>query len=118
MENRISEVSHKGKTIIYGNYSNLKLDDFIEVIKQQEEASLKATDKNILHLLNFTDCKMSSDAKERASAMLKTLHEKGYTVKTACFGIGTLQRLIASAVQKEMYFAKNIEDAKDWLVKE
>ena len=118
MENRVSELSHKGKKIIYGDYSGLRFEDFSEVIGQQESASLKATDKNILHLLNFTDCKMSASSKDRANTMLKTLNDNGYAVKTACFGIGSLQRLIASAVQKSMYFAKNMEDAKDWLVKD
>lgn len=92
--------------------------DFLEVIGQQEEASLKSNDKDILHLLNFTDSKMSSASKERANAMIKKLNDKGYNVKTACFGIGNLQRLIASAVQRDIYFAKNIDDAKNWLVKD
>jgi hypothetical protein len=116
MENRISEIQHNGKKIIYGDYSGLKLNDSLEVIGQQENMSLNSTDKNILHLLNFTDSKMNTESKERANAMLARLNEKGYNVKTACFGIGNLQRIIAGAVQKNMYFAKNIADAKDWLV--
>ena len=118
MENRVSEISHRGRKIIYGDYSGLRFNDFNDVIGQQEAASLKATDKNILHLLNFTDSKMSANSKDRANAMLKTLIDNGYTVKSACFGIGNLQRLIASAVQRNMYFAKSMEDAKDWLVKD
>ena len=118
MGNRVSEIMHNGKKIIYGDYSGLTTDDFLAVIEQQESASLKSIEKNILHLLNFTDCKMSGKSKDRANEMMKKLNEKGYTVKTACFGIGSLQRLIASAVQRNMYFAKNIDDAKDWLVKE
>ena len=97
MEIRISEVSHKGRKIIYGDYSGLTFNDFVETIGLQEKVTLEATDKSILHLLNFTDCKMSSEAKDRAKNMLKTLNDNGYKVKTACFGIGTLQRLIANA---------------------
>ena len=115
MESRVSSISHKGKTIIYGDYSGLMLDGFTNVIEQHEAASLKSPSKNLLHLLNFTDCKMNSQSKDQANAMLKRLNEKGYTVKSACFGIGTLQRVIAGAVQKEMYFGKNMDDAKDWL---
>ena len=118
MENRVSEILHKGKKIIYGDYSGLKLNDFIEIIEQQESVSLKSTDKNILHLLNFTDSKMNKESKERADTMIKNLNDKGFNVKTACFGIGSLQRYIASAVQKNMYFAKDMNDAKDWLVKD
>lgn len=118
MEDRISEVSHKGKKIIYGDYSGLTFNDFVETIDQHEKVSLKAINKNIMHLLNFTDCKMSGEARDRAKTMLKTLNDNGYTVKAACFGIGTLQRIIASAVEKNMYFAKSKEDAMDWLVKE
>ena len=118
MENRITEVMHNGKKIIYGDYSGLVSNDFLKVIEQQEEVSLKSNDKNLLHLLNFTDSKMSSAAKERANAMIQKLNDKGYSVKTACIGIGNLQRLIASAVKRDMHFAKNIDDAKDWLVKE
>jgi hypothetical protein len=118
MENRISEIQHNGKKIINGDYSGLKLNDFLEVIEQQENMSLKSPDKNILHLLNFTDCKMNTESKERANTMLERLNENGHNVKTACFGIGSLQRIIASAVQRNMYFAKNIADAKNWLVRE
>jgi hypothetical protein len=118
MDNRVTEVIHNGKKIVYGDYSGLVSNDFLEVIEKQEETSLKSNDKNLLHLLNFTDSKMSSAAKERANAMIKKLNDSGYNVKTACFGIGNLQRLIASAVKRDMHFAKNIDDAKDWLVKE
>jgi hypothetical protein len=118
MQNRVSEVIHRDKKIIYADYSGLSFDDFVEVIGQQEAVSLKSPQKDILHLLNFTDCKMSTASKERANTMMKKLQENGYSVKTACFGIGSLQRLIASAVQKNMYFAKNMDDAKNWLVKE
>lgn len=117
MNKRLEVIEHNGKKIIYANYTGLRGEDFVNVIAQQESESLKSQDKNILHLLNFTDCKMDREAQQRAEAMLHTLSGKGYTVKTACFGITGIQRIIANAVKRDMYFAPNIDDAKDWLTK-
>jgi hypothetical protein len=116
MEQRARNLEHQSKAIVFGDYSGLDGEDFVEAIGQQEALSLESTDKNILHLLNFTGCRMSTAAKERADQMMKTLQSKGYTVKTACYGITGIQRVIANAVKRDMYFAKSEADARDWLV--
>lgn len=118
MKKRVDVITYKGKSIIYADYSELRGQEFSNVIAQQEAESLKSREKTILHLLNFTNCRMDDNTKERADKMIKTLSEQGYTVKTACFGIRGIQRLIARAVKRNMYFARSLDDAKEWLTTE
>ena len=116
MSSNVEIITFKGKKIIYGNYSDAKGDEFIKRIDQHETESYKSRDKKILHLLNFTNSKMNSNAKKRADKMINNLSSKGYEIKTACFGITGLQKIIAGAVMRDMYFAKNADDAKEWLI--
>lgn len=117
MAQRVEVLEYNGKKIIYADYSDMRGEAFVNTIAQQEAESLRSTDKTILHLLNFTNCRMDENARRRADTMIQTLSAKGYTVKTACFGITGIQRIIANAVKRDMYFAKNMEDAKEWLTK-
>jgi hypothetical protein len=118
MEDRVKVILYKDKAIVYGDYSGLVGDEIVALIEQQELESLKLQNKKILHLLNFTDSKMNNSSKERAKEMVATLTSKNYTVKTAAFGVSGLQRLIANAVKGDIYFGKDIDDSKEWLIKE
>lgn len=118
MKSRVRVIEHKGRTIIYGDYSDVKGDDFIRAIGEQESVSLECREENVLHLMNFTNCTMSTEARRRAEQMIRTLYDSGRTVKSACFGVSGIQRVIVSAVKLDLYFSENIEDAKEWLVAE
>ena len=117
MERRVKLIEHRGRLIIYGDYSGLQQDDVLNEIEQLEKLSRKYSRWEILHLLNFTNCVMSSEARERADRMVKKLTEEGCTIRTACFGLKGLQRFIANAVKKDIYHAKSIDEAKNWLVR-
>ncbi len=117
MKKRVELLIHNGKTIVCADYSHLRGDEFVEIIGEQERESLALPEEKILHLMNFTNCRMNEQARERADKMMNTLANKGHTVKTACFGIRGIQQIIAGVVKGDIYFAKNIKEAKDWLTK-
>jgi hypothetical protein len=116
MEKYVHIVEHRGKRIYYANYANLKPEEFIKGIEELGSVCARSSEKNLLHLLNFTDCVMSSEARDKADEMVVTLQNRGYTIKTACFGVKGLQRVIANAVKKDMFFAKDEAQAKEWLI--
>lgn len=118
MSRRVTVMSHKGHQIIYGDYSGTQGQDFLDVIQAQETQSLMSPTKDLLHLLNFTDCNMSSQARQRSDQMMAALTSKGYSVKTAAFGATGIQRIIANAVKKDVFFAKTMDEAKEWLVQQ
>ena len=68
--------------------------------------------------MGFTKAPMSKEPKERAKKLVADLNAEGYSLISACFGITGIQRIIANAVKRDMYFARDIEDAKNWLVKQ
>jgi hypothetical protein len=117
MERRVKIIEHRGRFIFYGDYSGLQWDDFLNWIEQLEKLSMKYSRQEILHLLNFTDCAMGSEAKERVDRMVRKLTEEGSTIRTACFGVRGLQRIFANMGKRGIYFAKSEREAKDWLVR-
>jgi hypothetical protein len=80
-----------------------------------EDLSLSSPERNILHLLNFTDCWMNHEAKERADKMMKKLMGAGFTVKTAGSGAARVQGVIARGVKSDMYIGRTKADALEQL---
>jgi hypothetical protein len=115
MGQSVEFITHKGKTIICVDYAYVRGEEFLRRIEEHERESLKITGEESLHLLNFTGCRMDSAAQKRADQLVETLVEKGYQVKTACFGFSGIQKIIAAAVKRDIYFANTPEEAKDWL---
>ena len=112
---KIEVIYHKGKRIIYADFTGLSADHFIKAIAEMEDQSLSSPEKNILHLLNFTDCWMNNEAKERADKMMKKLMGAGFTVKTAGFGAARVQGVIARGVKADMYIGRTKADALEHL---
>jgi len=117
MKDRIKWVEFGGKKILFADYSNVKVDQFIEGIELQEKESENAEGKVILHLMDFTNAPMKKPAQKRADEMLANLKAKGFSVHSACFGITGIQRTIASMVKKDIFFAKHKLEALEWLSK-
>ncbi len=115
MDIKVTLLNHKGKHIIYANYAGVSGSEFIDILKKQEKLSLRSIKKDIYHLMNFTDCKMENNSRNRANEMLTNLRANGFTVKSACYGITGLQRIIANVVKRDLFFAKDEYAAKDWL---
>jgi hypothetical protein len=116
MGESVKVLEYKGKRILFGDYSNMKQEDFIKGIEELGSVSAQSREKKLLHLLNFTDSVMSSAVRDKADGMVTALQNRGYTIRTACFGVRGLQRVIANAVKKDMYFAKDESQAKEWRV--
>lgn len=117
MKDRIKWVEFSGKKILFVDYSNVNEDQFIEGIEEQEKESENAEGKTVLHLMDFTNAPMKKPAQKRADEMMANLQAKSFSVQSACFGITGLQRIIASMVKKDIFFAKHKLEALEWLSK-
>ena len=116
-KNRVEVMYHKGKRIIYGDFSGLSGPDFTKAIEQMQAESLKSPDKDILHLINFTDCWMNKEAKDGADKMMAKLFGSKFKVKSASFGSARTQEVIARGVKSDMYVGATMADALEWLTK-
>jgi anti-sigma regulatory factor (Ser/Thr protein kinase) len=117
--NRIRIIQHKGKDIIYLNYSNLKDDeyekatdeitDFIFNLEKSDLLVLTNVDGNIFNYNQIKSTKKTG------------VNLKPYLKKNAVIGISKNQAIFLKAIKLfsdiQMKHFENIEDAKDWLVK-
>jgi len=115
VKDRIKWVEFNGKKILFADYSNVNEDQFVEGIEEQEKESENAEGKMVLHLMDFTKAPMKKRAQKRADEMMANLQAKGFSVRSACFGITGLQRVIASMVKKDIFFAKHKLEALERL---
>ncbi len=116
MSDRIKWVDHKAQELLYCDYSGFRGEEMIPNIANAEKKTLSSGFKLVLVLNNFTKCVMTKQTKERAIEYVRNANVAGIKIITACFGIEGIQRIIAQAVVRDIYFAKSEEDAKDWLV--
>jgi hypothetical protein len=64
-------------------------------------------------MLDITGTYSTPKVKETASNARQKANKQLGKVYSALIGISTIQRIIANAINKEQYFASNIDDAKD-----
>ncbi len=120
MSNRIKWIEHRSHKILYSDYSGLRAEELVPVIAEAEKEILLNGPGEISVINNFTKCVMSIHTKNRATELISKADAKGIKIYLACVGILGIQRTIVNLVvrNRNVYFAKSEEDARDWLVKQ
>ena len=114
MGHYVEILTHNGKEIVYLNMEGL---DEAEQLKAIDEADkLFATKNNILNLTNVSNTVTTPAITEKANNLNSKY--KANIKAQAILGVGGMKRIIAQGMNRGMYFAKNIDEAKDWLVKQ
>ncbi len=117
MSDRIRIVEYKGKRILLHDYSNLKGDELISVLREASSmVDKRGPDLNIL-----TDVRGVVASKE-AMDELKGLAKKAtpYVRKSAVVGIQGIKKVFLDAVRmvtgRQIKAFSTVEGAKEWLV--
>ena len=110
----IEVLTHNGKEIIYLNMEGLNEADQLKAIDEADK--FFATKNNILNLTNVGNTITTPAVTEKANN-LNNKHRANIKAQ-AVLGVSGMKRIIAQGMNRGMYFAKNIEDAKDWLTKQ
>jgi hypothetical protein len=113
MEN-ISIIAHLGKRIAFFDAKNLKENEICEGIEKLTDIAI--TNKINLLMLDISGTHTTPKVRETASNANKRANAELGKIYNALIGLSQLQRIIASAINREQYFASNIEDAKNWLI--
>jgi repressor of nif and glnA expression len=115
MNERLQIVEYKGKKILLADLSDLKTEQIVETISLFTEMAI-STKINLL-VLDTTNTynnarikKASLESREKVRAALGEFH-------TALVGLGNLQKIIATAIDSNQYFAATRKDAYEWLTK-
>jgi hypothetical protein len=118
MAKYVQFITYKGKRMLHTNAAGLEEEELLVALEEMKEALLKEGAKT-LALTDVTGVKMSSTfvdkAKEVNAAIEKT---PGWGRPSAVVGLTGLQKAVAQLFGRGVFYAKTIEEAKEWLVKE
>ncbi len=118
MSDRIKWIDHKSHKILYSDYSGLCGEEMIPEIAAAEKKILNSGNNEVLVVNDFSGSFMNKPGKERGNELMRNAEARGMKVYVACVGISGIQRILVQVVVRDVYFAKNEEDAKDWLVRQ
>jgi hypothetical protein len=112
---RINIITHKGVRILALDGKNLKEDELCESIEKHSETAI--ANKINLMLLDVTNTRSTTKVKDVSFKSRKKMDDALGQCYSAIIGLSSLQRLVANTVNRDQYFATDMEDGKNWLVK-
>jgi len=112
---RIKWIMHKGKKILFCDYSNLRDQKHLDFIDEVKNEMAKQPPGTILLVLaDLTNTYTTPAAKVKYEEL--TAVRMKYKGVDAVIGITVPQKIIGEGIKKGIYYAKGIEDAKEWLI--
>ncbi len=119
MGERVKWINHKGKKILFCDFSNVVAEqEYLQLLGQTEEmlkAELKGNPGEILQVMDISGAKPTKAVKEKANENTKLVKENA-RLTLALVGISGLTKIIANAISKDMYFVSNMEEAKEKVI--
>lgn len=109
MNDRIRILENSGKKILFVSYSNLGVQEMLNLIPEMEEVQL--SNKINLVVFDVSNTHFNAKLKEAGKASIKFIESQIGKVYGAVFGIRGIQRIIASAIDRNTYFANDLDDA-------
>jgi hypothetical protein len=123
MGNRVEWIKHKGKRILFCDYSNIRdEEEFIRALVETETEVLKqAPGTLILMLIDATGSRITSNVTGKARELAAAARQREIpSSPTAIVGLSSpAQKAIFMAMQflrPDLRMAESVAAAKDWLV--
>jgi len=125
MTNRVTFVNHKGKSILYINYSHLnssKPDEEKQILDVLDEITKLVKDKKekILFLSDVRDTSANTKVMTALKTFATSCKERDIIEKECIVGITGVKKALLSSVNffahTAIYNFDTLEQAKDWLV--
>mgnify|MGYP001366199145 CR=1 FL=1 len=117
---RVEVLNHKGREIVYIDFSNFEIKDYDEFKATIEDAKnvVKNFPPNSAYtLVNFTNLRFSTQFLAELKEL--TFHNKPYVKNGAVFGVQGLQKVVFDAVMRitgrDLPILNSKEEGLDWL---
>ena len=115
---RVRFIQHKGKEILFLDFSQCKPDEALAVIEQSKAVIRKKPEHSLLTLTDVTDLRFNDTLSHQMKEF--TAHNKPYVRAAAVVGITGLKKILFGAViafsKRKIHAFDSIEQAKEWLV--
>jgi hypothetical protein len=118
---RVQIIVHQGKKILYSDFSNLQfVEDVSEVMKEVKKYVHVQPKNSIYSLISVEGTHFNNEIRDMFAEVAKS--NKPFVKISAIVGISGLKQIMYKAIMKltgrdDKCFS-NIEQAKDWLVKQ
>ena len=112
---RISFIEYKGLRILYTDFTGLSAEDYLPVLDRAMELVKLEKEKSIYTLSRHSQIHISEPLKRKTEEFANVA--RPYSKGTATTGLTGLQRIIAKSIKRDIYFADNLEQAKEYLYK-
>lgn len=111
----MSVITHKGKRIIYGNLTGLSEAEILKFLDESKEILIK--EKTNLLILDITDTTTTKAIKQKSQQVIVEVEKEVGKIYSSLIGLRLSQQIIANIIKSDQYFASNLENAKEWLIK-
>ena len=116
MVDRLKVVTEKGKDVLYVDLSGLPSQNIIEIFPELNKIAF--TKKIRLFIFNITNTHTTVEVKNASKASIQEIESKLGKIASALFGLTGIQKIIANAISKDQYFAKDYADAMRWVLEQ
>jgi hypothetical protein len=113
MNDRISWIEHKGARILYADYSGLDEHGQVQTIEAFKNELLKQAPGSVATLTNVKDTEITDKVKEKYKEL--AAETQGISKGTAAIGVTGFKKVLAGLIKRDMYWASDMEEAKEWL---
>lgn len=120
LENRAQKMNYKGKDLIFMDYSNLNIDQVLDLSKISAQVIRKEPLNSVLLLVDVTDARFNSKIIDELKSLSKD--NKPFVKKTAIVGVNNFKKILFNAIvsfaKRDLKLFNNLEESKDWLILE
>ena len=116
MSERVQWITHKGKRILFSDYSGLAGDEYIAALEATEREIIQhPAGSTLLTLVDLTDSTVSSAAVKRGQELEVARKQRGVRTFVATVGLVGMKAVLIQFVRKDVHAVASVEEGKDWL---
>ncbi len=114
MERRYEWVMHKGEKVLLADYSDLSEEEYIQTIDRTKREILREPDNSVLRCTCINSGHVTEAIKKKTKEHKEKTKENVKAV--AAVGLTGIKKALVMLIYRDIYLAKSVEDAKEWLV--
>jgi hypothetical protein len=117
---RLAFVEHRGKQILYHNFTNAHPADWFPVIEESQRVIGRMLKDSVLTLTDITNCEVDDAVLQKVNELLE--HNKPYVRAAAIVGVAGFRKILLNTVMKlsgrKLEAFDTLDQAKNWLVRQ
>jgi len=115
MTDKIKIIEKGGTKILFTNLSNMSTKEILSMFPIMAELAIQH--RINLNIIDITNTHSNAEIKDGSKAAIASIETKIGKVESALIGIRGIQKIIANAISSNNYFANDLDDAINHLLK-